>query len=360
MKTEVCSLMRGLVAICFGTAICFSVVQVSYAKYEHRAHQQDVDTDELIQQAEDALRSGDFQKACDLLEEVIKAKPEDMEWRLNLSGLHQQLGMRASQQGENEASLKHYVRSGELARAVRDDGSMAKLYGAQLKAFFGQVFYNEACAFALQRNKERAMASLKEAFESGFNQFDLASEDEDLASIRDTEEFAELLKTQKELAVTRMLNETKQELSEFESFDFDFELTDVEGRAVALKDFNGKVLIVDFWGTWCPPCREEIPSFIKLKKKYGSDGFDIIGLNNEMTDDTEEAVQKIKKFMTENDMNYNCAVSSSEVEDQVDIEGFPTTLFIDRSGKVRLKLVGLHSYEKLESVVDALLKEQKN
>jgi thiol-disulfide isomerase/thioredoxin len=155
----------------------------------------------------------------------------------------------------------------------------------------------------------------------------------------------------------RLVAKTELEIAKFESFDFDFQLTDVDGNSVSKDDFQGKVLIADIWGTWCPPCREEIPLFIQLKDQY-ADQLEIVGINYERADDPDKATAMIKQFMSKHSMNYNCVIGDDKTRKQVpNFQGFPSTLFIDGTGKVRLVLVGLHPFAKLESVVKALTNE---
>ena len=124
-------------------------------------------------------------------------------------------------------------------------------------------------------------------------------------------------------------------------------------------DLKGRVAIVDVWGTWCPPCRQEIPNFVKLQDKYGEFGFQVIGLNSERGPSDQANTDTVKNFMADNSMNFPCALISDEVMAQLpEFQGFPTTLFIDHHGKVRLSVVGFHEYGYLKTVVEALLTEQ--
>lgn len=139
-------------------------------------------------------------------------------------------------------------------------------------------------------------------------------------------------------------------------FPFTFRLPDINGKQVDLKTLKGKVVIVDLWGTWCPPCRKEIPHFVRLKTRYGRDGLEIVGVNFERTNSRSEAVRLVRKTHSQLKMNYRCVLGTDEIESQVpDLRGFPTTLILDRSGEVRAKLVGYHSYEQLEEIVKPLL-----
>ncbi len=141
------------------------------------------------------------------------------------------------------------------------------------------------------------------------------------------------------------------------SFPFQFTVTDVTGKSLSLSDYQGKVVIVDIWGTWCGPCVSEIPSFIKLQQAYGSQGLQIIGLNHE-EGTPEEARQTVLDFVAEHQINYPCALVTDEIMAQVpDFDGFPTTIFLDRNGQVQAKAVGARHYEALEKMVTALLEQ---
>ena len=122
---------------------------------------------------------------------------------------------------------------------------------------------------------------------------------------------------------------------------------------------RGKKVFVDIWGTWCPPCRQEIPSFVKLHDKYSQYGFQMVGLNQERGPSEEANINTVKEFVANNSVNYPCAMISEEVLAQLpEFQGFPTTLFIDHKGKVRMKSVGFHEYGFMAAAVETLLREQ--
>ena len=147
------------------------------------------------------------------------------------------------------------------------------------------------------------------------------------------------------------------DLEQGRSFPFDFAVRDITGRSHQLADYRGKVLIVDFWATWCPPCRREIPSFIKLQNQLGPNGLQVFGLNFEHESGLA-AVDKVRRFVEANGINYPCALGTADIKSLVPgFRGYPTTLFIDRTGRVRLKIVGLHDYTYLETVARQLLGE---
>ena len=190
--------------------------------------------------------------------------------------------------------------------------------------------------------------------------------DQDLENVRALPAYAEFktkveetIREQAELARVQMGKEIDNLLANNQPFDFNFELTDTDAKPITKAEFAGKVLIVDIWGTWCPPCRAEIPHFVKLQKTYEEAGLVIVGLNQENADDQEAAVKLVQNFREQNEMNYRCALLNDETIAQVpEFRGFPTTIFFDRTGKVRAKVVGLHEYEYLERIVRKLLDEK--
>ncbi len=158
---------------------------------------------------------------------------------------------------------------------------------------------------------------------------------------------------------------SKKDIAETEPFEFTFDVKDVAGKRISKADFLGKVLVVDIWGTWCPPCKKEIPHFIALREKFRKQGLEIVGLNSEGDDDDvsdktiKETSKMVRDFLKENKIPYSCALLTGTIAKQVpELEGFPTTLFFDRTGKLRLKAVGYHDLATLEVVVEELLKEK--
>lgn len=134
----------------------------------------------------------------------------------------------------------------------------------------------------------------------------------------------------------------------------DFSLPDLDGKTVRLSDFAGQVRIVDFWATWCPPCRKEIPHFQALHEKYGSRGLTLIGVALD-----ETGADVVRPFVEEQKMTYTSVIGNHEVARQYGgIDAIPTTFVIDRHGKVFRKYVGYRDYETFEADVKILLAQQ--
>ncbi|MDX1925621.1 MAG: TlpA disulfide reductase family protein [Pirellulaceae bacterium] len=154
-------------------------------------------------------------------------------------------------------------------------------------------------------------------------------------------------------SASRTLTPIQKELNAFQSFPFNVELSDVSGRPIRLQDHLGKVVIVDLWGTWCGPCRRVIPHLVKLQKKHPQQ-LQVIGLCNERTQDVGAATASLTAAMNEFGINYPCAlIDDRTVRTVPNFSGYPTMLFIDRAGKVRMVTVGV----KPEAYWDSLLEE---
>jgi cytochrome c biogenesis protein CcmG/thiol:disulfide interchange protein DsbE len=128
-------------------------------------------------------------------------------------------------------------------------------------------------------------------------------------------------------------------------------LTDLAGKNVKSSDFAGKVVILDFWATWCPPCRAEIPGFIELQEKYGKKGLQIVGVSLD-----EGGPQAVAAFVRKTGMNYPVVMGDESVVNAFGgVRALPTTFVIDRAGKIAVRHEGYASKDALEQILKKLL-----
>ena len=134
--------------------------------------------------------------------------------------------------------------------------------------------------------------------------------------------------------------------------NLNFTLKDTSNRDVSLSSFKGKVVLLDFWATWCGPCKIEIPWFIEFQNKYGKNGLQVVGIS---VDDT---LDKLKPYVANMKMNYPVlqGLDHDDVQDAYGpMFGIPVTAVISRDGKICMKHAGLASKDAFENMIKSLL-----
>lgn len=130
------------------------------------------------------------------------------------------------------------------------------------------------------------------------------------------------------------------------------ELKDLRGRTLRLSDYKGKVVLVNFWATWCPPCRAEMPDLIKMQREYRSKGLRVIGVTY-----PPEETKEVRQFIRKLGVNYPVALGTKETKTLFDeTETLPLTVVIDRQGNVREIIEGILLPEEFEQKIKPLLK----
>ncbi len=132
-----------------------------------------------------------------------------------------------------------------------------------------------------------------------------------------------------------------------------FRLTTLDGRVVSNDQFRGKVVLVNFWATWCPPCRMEMPGFEALYERHGDGDLVVLGVAMDQGGSADA-----KRFLAEHHITYPVAMANaSMVRDFGGIDVLPSSFLIDRRGNIRNQVQGVYGPENLEEAVEKLLRE---
>jgi peroxiredoxin len=129
-----------------------------------------------------------------------------------------------------------------------------------------------------------------------------------------------------------------------------FKLQDLDGKTVRLSDFKGKPVVLDFWATWCQPCRDSMPGMAKLHKEYADKGLVILSISLD-----GGAVEDVRDFRKEYGMTYTVLMGTEEVAAEYSVRTIPMMVVIDKSGKIRKRYLGAGNEEAIESMVKQLL-----
>lgn len=134
-----------------------------------------------------------------------------------------------------------------------------------------------------------------------------------------------------------------------------FSLVDANGVQASLADYKGKVVLLNFWATWCGPCKIEIPWFIGFNKTYKDRGFAVVGVSLD-----EDGWKSVKPYVAEKKIDYTVVVGNDALSKSYgDVDSLPTTFIIDRSGRIAFAHVGLVGKDTYEKEIRSLLDEDQ-
>ncbi len=131
----------------------------------------------------------------------------------------------------------------------------------------------------------------------------------------------------------------------------EFALKDVNGQPVKLSDYRGKIVLLNFWATWCGPCKMEIPWFIEFEQKFKDKGFAVLGVSMD-----EEGWEVVKPYLEKQKVNYRVVVGDDSIAQAYGgVDSLPTTFLLDREGKIASLHIGLVSKSNYQNEIEDLL-----
>jgi thiol-disulfide isomerase/thioredoxin len=126
----------------------------------------------------------------------------------------------------------------------------------------------------------------------------------------------------------------------------------IQGRVLSLSSYKGKVVLLNFWATWCPPCRAEMPDLVRLQREYGARGLQVIGITY-----PPQRLGEVRRFVRKLRINYPIAMGTKETKALFDdSETLPVTIVLDREGKIVERIEGILLSEEFEQKIRPLLR----
>ncbi len=303
-----------------------------------------------------SVEKGDTAKAAELLDQVLAVEPLNREALHGRATLYLEKSRAPGTSADDRAAA--VTKAAELVRSLRRAHEAPKPVEQEL---FGRTLYALAQDLVNRNQMSQALAVLKEIADSGVDSLWLVETDESMARLKSTPEYRAALKASDEAKLAQARAGLGDTVKRPLDIPFDFSLPDLDGKTVSLKDLKGKVVVVDYWGTWCGPCREAIPHLITLYRKRHDRGLEIVGLSYERDmPDPAKALAAVKKFAGEVKIPYRCLMGNEAAIRQIpDFKGFPASVVIDRSGRVRLLVTEneKNTLDVIAAVVEILLAE---
>ena len=250
------------------------------------------------------------------------------------------------------ANLKVY--EGRIAKRLCENVSYPK---NALEAL-AEPMIDMAEGYAEQKKVELAYQSIEEAVKCGYGDYRSLVDKEWFKSLGDDETAKRWMASYDATYQNAVDTWSQQVVREFQGANFDFTLQNTDGNSVTKRDYTGKVLVIDLWATWCPPCRKGIPDFIKLQQSHRGNGVAVLGISMDDPETPDETADTVRDFVKANSVNYDIALGDTTIANQLAGKmALPTTLFLDRDGRVRYIARGYHDHAKVEAITKILVQE---
>ena len=313
---------------------------------------QPTNAQQIAEIVEVLVRANKFLPAISLVNQALEEDRASGKARVLLAQAYYQV---AKGTQDLEKALSLLQKSNQTLLDLNREGRL-QTYGRSGASMLLSGLTKQARLSAALGHVDETLNVMEVLRKGGYSQIDELLDSKEFKGVQEAPPFAKYVTDWQAEIRANLQPEIRRRLAVSDRFDFDFSLRDVKGRRVELSDFRGKVVLVDFWGTWCPPCRKEVPHLIKLSKRYAQD-IAVVGIAYEKTL-LSQWPKIVSEFVRKNEVPYTCLIGDNATKKQVpNFRSFPTMLFLDRQGQVRLKLVGYHGYAQLDAIVDLLIAE---
>lgn len=128
-----------------------------------------------------------------------------------------------------------------------------------------------------------------------------------------------------------------------------FDLKTLDGKTVHLREFQGKAVLLNFWATWCVPCKQEMPWLMDFQKQYGTRGLVILGIS------LDKSAEPVRRFLRKQPVNYPILMGTQKLADQYFVKGLPVSIYIDGNGKITDQVPGLSTRSVMENEIKLAL-----
>ena len=253
-------------------------------------------------------------------------------------------------------SAKIRIYEGKIATNLKNNPN----YPKNAMEALATPMFSMAQGYAIRSDKKATFIALGQAVDVGFGDFERVLNDPILARLENAAQMEELVEDLKVRYQRTIDVWSRTVLAEFQPFQFNFDLADIEGGRISNSDFAGKVVVLDMWATWCPPCLKGIPHYIELQRNFKSRDVAVLGVSMDNAKDPNSALTTVRDFVNKQKFNYPCAMGDQSFSQQVPGKQIlPTTLFIDQNKNVRYIARGYHDYAKVEALTKALANESQ-
>lgn len=249
-----------------------------------------------------------------------------------------------------------YLAESKVAANLRKNPGFPK----ESIAVLADPLMSAAYSRAIASDVDGTLASMKIAFDAGFTNYEELHENELVKSL-DSKKVQQLINDRFANYEAELSKWARESVAKFKAFDFKFDVADIDAGRIRHSDFHGRILVLDLWATWCQPCREAIPHFVKLDQEFQGENVDVVGVSMDNPDNPGKSLKVVRNFVDDNGVEYAMAMGDRSMMNQLAPgQKLPTVLFIDASGKVRFIAEGPHNFHQLSAITNELIRQSND